>query len=84
MSYGLYLLTGAISDMVTNYQHYFDLILETSRPKLQCEIKCDEHICRLAEKMIEWERKFHYFELDYNPNVYDIMKRYKDNPALQR
>ena len=80
----LYLHTGATSALVNNYQHYLDLIPETSRPKLQCEIKYDEHICKLAEKMIGWEAKFYYFELDYNPDVHDIMKHYKDNPALQR
>ena len=70
--------------MVTNYQHYLDLISETRRPKLQCEIKYDEHICRLAEKIAGREAKFYYFELDYNPDVHDILMHYKGNPALQR
>ena len=75
--------TGATSALVNNYQHYLDLIPETSRPKLQHEIKFDEHICRLTEKMAGWKAKFYNFELDYNPDVHDILMLYEDNLALQ-
>ena len=39
---------------------------------LQCEIQSDEHISRMAEKMIGWENKFYLFDLEYNPDVHDI------------
>ena len=65
--------------------HYREQIPENKRSKLLREITSDEHICRLAHKLIRWEEKFYLFDLKYNPHVHDIKEgANKSNPALQR
>ena len=62
-----------------------DKIPVAKRFKLEDDIKSDEHIHRLAEKMTGWEKMSHLFYVCDNPDVSDIKTGHnKDNPACQR
>ena len=67
------------------YRSYVDKIPVAKQFKLEDDIKSDEHMHRLAEKMTGWEKRSHVFNVRDNPDVSDIKTGHnKDNPAGQR
>ena len=59
-------------------------VLKGKQGKLYSEIKSDQHIRRVAEKMTGWEEKYDLFNLSRHA-VHDITNgSSKDRPALQR
>ena len=70
--------------MAFKYQQYIEKVPRNKRRRLQYEIELDQHIRRLAEKVIGWEEKYDTFCLD-KYEVHDIKHgANKDRPALQR
>ena len=83
--YDLGVSSDTSGDLSSLYKHYVEKIAEDKRYKLDHEIKSDEHISRLAQKLMGWEEKFYLFYLTHIPDVKDITTGInKDKPELQR
>ena len=74
-------LSDTSRDLVSLYHHYVKKVPKDMR--LNYEIKSDQHIHGLAEKMTGWEEKYNLFHLDKH-NIHDIKNGVsRDKPTLQ-
>ena len=73
-----------IGDLASPYKQHLGKIPENKKIRLQHEIKSDQHIRRLAEKMTGRDEMFDLFDLDTH-DFHDIQYGVnRDGPILQR